>query len=89
MSISGSQSASAPVAGFPSAAASRIAVIGRQNSQAALSSQTAIRASAPVRYCMANIRAFSAMLSPKSADSTRATRVMIIVPSAQNSAAWV
>ena len=46
--ISGGQSAWAAVAGLPSRSASRMAVIGRQNSQRALSTQVLIRASAPV-----------------------------------------
>jgi hypothetical protein len=48
VATSGVQSACGYVSGLPSPPASRIAVIGRQNDQYALSSQTAISASAPV-----------------------------------------
>jgi hypothetical protein len=62
--ISGSQVGSASVAGLPSLSASRIAVIGRQKSHRALSSQAAIPASAAVRYSIAKSRALSAIPSP-------------------------
>src|SRR5829696_6132003 len=47
--MSGSQAPSFVVLGFPSVSASRIAVIGRQNDQCSLSSQTLISESAAVR----------------------------------------
>ena len=63
-SKSGTHVGSASVAGFPSLAASRIAVIGLQKLWKALSFQQPIEASAPARLVIAKRRALSTMSSP-------------------------
>ncbi len=63
--------------GLPSVPASRIAVIGRQNDQCALSSQTLIRASVAVMYSTAKKRALSTSDNPCCADSVRNVRFQV------------
>ena len=75
--ISGDHPASGSVLGLPSVSASLIAVIGRQNDQCALSSQTLIRGSAAVRYSTAKKRALSTSDSPSCAESVRKIRLHV------------
>jgi hypothetical protein len=73
-SNSGVHVGSAEVAAFPSLAASRMAVIGRQKFQWYLSFQQPIAASAAARFPVAKSRALSTMSSCRRLASVRSTR---------------
>ena len=73
-SNNGVQPVSATVSGFPSLAASRTAVTGRQVFQRYLLFQQPIAPSAPARSAIANIRALSAIDSPRSVAIVRKAR---------------
>ena len=73
-SNSGVHVGSASVARFPSLAASRIAVIGRQKFQWYLSFQQPIAASAAARFSIAKSRALSTMSRCRLAASVRNVR---------------
>ena len=79
-SNSGTHVGSALVAGFPSLAASLIAVIGRQKLQYALSFQQPIAPSAAARSVIANSRALSTMSRPWLSASERWTRFQMAAP---------
>src|SRR5262245_26828107 len=79
-SKSGSQAGSASVAGLPSLAASRSAVIGRQKLQWYLSFQQPIEPSAPARFVIASRRALSTPSSCSLSARARKTRFQIAMP---------